>query len=393
MSLAEPNRYAVTGVGLVSGYGIGADLCFEGLLARERAPRLHDVKAWPVGDRLLPVAGPDRDQVTSKLPSQQLASLNMEARMALAACLLALEDAGLDEASFADDSCGVVVAAQHAGLQDYADLWWAGMRADDAIVSPTRGPRAGFNAVAGYLGIRTGARGPNVTILNGVVGGVDAILYAMDAIARGEARAMLVCGVGFVHPVEVPLLADAQPEWEPKPFDVGRRGSCFGNAAAALLIEAPRRDAKAMVTAAHAAYSPDMDSGASMYRALSQVLAEDGRKRVAACFAGANGSLMGDAVEAGALSTALDYTVPVCAVKGGMGECLAASVVAQVAMATLSLRHSFLPPTPGLGEATGLLRLRVPREPEKLSEGTLLVHGWDAAGGAGAVALRDPEAA
>lgn len=392
MSLLETIRCSITGVGLVSGYGLGADLGFTGLLERRRAPNPKSVEAWPVPGRTLVVAGPDREQVTSFLPPQQLRSLSDEARMAQAAALLALEDAGLDQAAFSGESCGVVVAVDQAGLQDYADLFWAGMRSEDAMVSPTRGPQAGFNGVAGSLGIRTGAQGPNATVLNGTVGGVDAIIYAIDAIAGGTVEAMLVCGVGFIPPVGVPLLADDRGEWRPRPFDIGRRKPCYGNGAAALLLEGParRRAGRATVVAACTAYSPDADLEEAMRRSLAGVLAEDGGNQVAACFAGANGSLIGDAVEAGVLSHVLDSAVPVCAVKGGVGDCVAASALMQVVMATVALGRSVLPPTPGLEEATGLLRLRVPPEPESLSEGALLVHVWDADGAAGAVAVRGP---
>jgi minimal PKS chain-length factor (CLF/KS beta) len=160
----------------------------------------------------------------------------------------------------------------------------------------------------------------------------------------------------------------------------------------AATARARRAVVRATIEHVATAYSPCDDLGDAARRALRDALAgaEVGPGAVAACFAGANGSVDGDACEAGALAAELGPDVPVCAIKGGIGECMGASAVAQLAVAVCALERGVVPPTPGFGALGELAPLHVTTAAEPLAGDSVVVHAWDGRCSAGAALLRSP---
>jgi 3-oxoacyl-(acyl-carrier-protein) synthase len=139
--------------------------------------------------------------VTALLAGARLRNVSLESRLALAAARLALLDAGLATDLLDADALGVVVATSHAGLQDYVELYRDGIEGERPRVRPAQGPQTGLNGPAAELSIRLPAAGPNATVCNGAVGGLDALRWAADQLAAGRAGALLVCGVEVVPDV------------------------------------------------------------------------------------------------------------------------------------------------------------------------------------------------
>ncbi|MFL5817033.1 MAG: beta-ketoacyl synthase N-terminal-like domain-containing protein, partial [Conexibacter sp.] len=133
--------------------------------------------------------------VVELLQGERLRTVSLESRLLLAAARLALRDARShgDDREVDADELGVVVATRHAGLQEYVDLYRSGTEGERPRVRPGKGPQTGLTAPAAEVSIRLPAAGPNATVCNGAVGGLDALRYAADRLAAGDARAMLVC--------------------------------------------------------------------------------------------------------------------------------------------------------------------------------------------------------
>ncbi|HMJ01956.1 MAG TPA: beta-ketoacyl synthase N-terminal-like domain-containing protein [Conexibacter sp.] len=197
--------------------------------------------------------------VAELLQGERLRSLNPETKLLLAAARLALRDAGLVDGVVHPDELGVVVATRHAGLQDYVELFLAGIGGDDARVNPARGPQTGLNAPAAHLSIRLPAAGPNATLTSGAAAGLDALRYATDALTAKRAIAMLVCGVDVVPAIV-------------------RSPSARPGGAAVLVVEAegvtraPREGIRVGVAAVATAYSPRDDVDEASERALRDAL-------------------------------------------------------------------------------------------------------------------------
>jgi len=137
----------------------------------------------------------EQPAIAELLRGERLRSVSLESRLLLATARLALRDAhtrtGGPEVD--PDELGVVVATRHAGLHDYVELFREGSEAEHPRVRPAKGPQSGFTAPAAYASILLPAAGPNATVSNGPVGGLDALRYAADRLAAGDASAMLVC--------------------------------------------------------------------------------------------------------------------------------------------------------------------------------------------------------
>lgn len=376
----------------MSAWGVTAALLFEGLLSGGPPPRRAPLRPWPEGGTAPrpTVATVDVEVVDDMLEGERLRALSRETRMALLAAKTALSDAGLDSSSLDPDATGAVVSTRHAGLQDYAELLRAGL--DGRRVNPGQGPQTGLNGPASYLSIRLGAAGPNATVSNGAVGGFDALAWATDVLERGSASTMLVCGVDVIPPVAGSLFA-SETATVPRPFDRDRSGPVHSEAAVALILESDatakhrRATPWAVLDPIATAFSPGGDTTEASMRALRGAFdATETTMPVAGCFAGANGSVTGDACEARALYEFLDRRIPLTAIKGGLGEAAGASATAQVAVAAMSLGHGAMPPTAGHRSADpGLPALEIAAAVTSLDAGPLLLHGWDGPCAAAAV--------
>jgi len=205
--------------------------------------------------------------VAELLQGERLRTVSLESRLLLAAARLALRDARsrTDEPEVDADELGVVVATRHAGLQEYVELYRAGTEGERPRVRPGRGPQTGLTAPAAEVSIRLPAAGPNATVCNGAVGGLDALRYAADRLAAGDASAMLVCEVDVTPAVVQPPRADGQ---EPP-----------SQRATVLVLESAdamrARDASpcALLGAVATAFSPTGDAAEAEARAVGEALA------------------------------------------------------------------------------------------------------------------------
>jgi hypothetical protein len=224
------------------------------------------------GAAVVTAAELERPPVAELLAGERLRAVSLESRLLLAAARLALRDARERTGGPAADAdaLGVVVATRHAGLRDYVELFREGTDAERPRVRPAQGPQAGLTAPAAEVSIRLPAAGPNATVSNGAVGGLDALRYAADRIAAGDARAMLVCEVDVTPDVARPAPADDGTE-DPPPQ----------RAAVAVLEHAPAMRARgatpcALVGTVATAFSPSGDAAEAQARAVDEALAAGG---------------------------------------------------------------------------------------------------------------------
>jgi 3-oxoacyl-(acyl-carrier-protein) synthase len=194
--------------------------------------------------------------------------VSVESRLLLAAARMALRDARARTAGphVDPDALGVVVATRHAGLQDYVELFREGTDPERPRVRPAKGPQAGMTAPAAEISIRLPAAGPNATVCNGAIGGLDALRYAADRLAAGDADAMLVCELDLA-PAIVRGDPDEAPHRQHAAVLVLEREQAVRARGAARCVR---------VRAVATAFSPDGDAAEAMTRARKQALAEAG---------------------------------------------------------------------------------------------------------------------
>jgi len=219
------------------------------------------------GAAALTVAELEEPAVGELLAGERLRGVSSESRLALATARMALRDAhARTHGAPADaDALGVVVATRHAGLQDYVELFQEGTRAERPRVQPAKGPQSGLTSPAATVSIRLPAAGPNATVCNGAVGGLDALRYAADRLAAGDADAMLVCELDLV-----PEIVRADPHEGARQraaVVVLQRGDDARTRGAAPCVR---------LGAVATAFSPVGDGAEAQGRAREQALAEAG---------------------------------------------------------------------------------------------------------------------
>ncbi len=72
-------------------------------------------------------------------------------------------------------------------------------KSEPALTSPTLFPFTTANALASWLAIQTGAKGPNLTFVNGAISSSEAIFAACDALVDNECKIAFVGSINVVN--------------------------------------------------------------------------------------------------------------------------------------------------------------------------------------------------
>ncbi|MEU5159635.1 beta-ketoacyl synthase N-terminal-like domain-containing protein [Streptomyces sp. NPDC020875] len=164
------------------------------------------------GDLLGPLPGEGGFDPATGLTGRELRHKDRASRLALRAVESALDDAGLTDATAAftgaADATAVVVSTNLGNADSVCDA--ADTIAAEGVrgLSPLGLPRTSSNVVAGWVAIRYGLRGPNLTVCNGATSGLDALAWARNLMLAGRAEAAVVVGVEPAGAVTEKLLGE-----------------------------------------------------------------------------------------------------------------------------------------------------------------------------------------
>lgn len=377
MNQATP--IAITGCGAVCGAGLAVEAILDAILAGRSAiaPITQwDASRWPV-KLAAEVTGVDNRTLVEDRKLHK--SISRTDLFGLYAAGAAIQQSGvtahrqsLPEAAVArfNDRSGVIVGSgggSYNSNYDYfpllseakGDLRVFGRELGN-LVNPMWLLRNLPNNVLCHVGIRHGFKGTNACITNQCVGGVLAAAEAVGAIRGGEAdRAAVVGHDAAIEPETVlhyTRLGLLTPELV-RPFDRDRRGTLFGEGAAALMLE-KMADARARgatvlgellgsgcATEAEGILDirPDGDGPA---RAIALALADAGIApgAVGMIVAHGNGTRASDASESRAIRRVFDGNPPpVTAFKWAVGHLIAASGLLDLVIALAALRRGVVP--------------------------------------------------
>jgi 3-oxoacyl-(acyl-carrier-protein) synthase len=340
---------AVTGVGVVSGFGLGAGVYWHGLVSGRTACRgARRVEAPGVL-----VAEVDGLEVRDVVRSLQGRRIDRTSLLALAAARLALDDAGLAAGLPAAQTAALGLGSALGNVQETETF--LDRLAARGTGNPLVFPNLVMNAPLSYATIELGVTGPTAMLTEQEASGEAAIAWGVRQIADGAADICLAGGSDELTSGVVVLrretgTAGAGPA---RPLDPASDGPCLGEGAAVLVLECARQ-AEARGARVYARIAPHDGAGvpAPLHgwpgdgRALARVLAPllaDADAVVAA----SSGAPALDECEAEALVLACDgRRVPVTAPRGAIGDFGAAGALG-VAAAALALRHQAMPPTAG----------------------------------------------
>jgi len=251
-------RVVVTGLGVVSPVGIGADASWDALVAGRSG--VADITLFDTTDYEIHVAGEVKGfDVAQYMDGKDARRHDRNTHFAVAASGEALKDAGLLnadgmlDASQADpDRFGMIVGTAIGGIGMIADGLATLRERGPSRVSPFLLPHMIPDAASGMVAIQYGIRGPNLAVVSACATGGHAIGEAMETIVRGQADLMLgagteavivpiaFAGFGQMRALGSPIDPDTgayDPTIASRPFDATRDGFVVSEGCAVLVLE------------------------------------------------------------------------------------------------------------------------------------------------------------
>jgi 3-oxoacyl-[acyl-carrier-protein] synthase II len=361
---------AITGLGAVSGYGIGTAALWEGLVSGATA--IGPFSRFPHADYRTQVAS----QAEVPLATEGGARSSIADRFALGATREALAQSGLPW-NLGELACGVYFGSSTGGMFE-SESYFA-----ELLGQPRRAARIGQltaqqTCSPGESVARAhGVEGPVASVASACASATLAMGNALGALRAGEVDLALVGGsdslcrltyAGFNSLRAI----DPRPC---RPFRREREGMSIGEGAAVLVLEtaasASARGAHVLgwllgagaSCDAHHMTSPD-PQGAGISRAVAAALADAGLSANEIDFVNLHGTgtTHNDAAEAKMLRAVFGDRlagIPLTSTKGAVGHYLGAAGAIEAVATLLCLLHGELHPTPGEGAVDPALGLDI----------------------------------
>ncbi|WP_410644269.1 beta-ketoacyl-[acyl-carrier-protein] synthase family protein [Amycolatopsis sp. lyj-346] len=357
---------AVTGLGLVTAAGIGADAAWHGVTrsgavrgVRHRA-ELHGLSC----DFMYTIDDLDAE---SRLGVPAMRMMDRFSQLAVIAAREAVADAGLDTAVWDTDRVAVVIGSAHGGLPFYDEQSTVLAAKGARRVSPKLAPMTTVNSAASSVCMDLGARGPSLSVSTACSSGTVAIGTALQLLRSGACDIAIAGGAESV--CSRLLISSAcqmravstrrdDPSTACRPFDADRDGFVVGEGAGLVVLEraehAAARGARVRAgiagygasSDAYAAVAPDPE-GAGIERALRTALADADVAPADVGHVNAHGTstVMNDLIEARMLHRVLGEVPLVTSTKAMTGHALGAAGGIEAALTVLALEKQLVPPT------------------------------------------------
>jgi 3-oxoacyl-[acyl-carrier-protein] synthase II len=342
----------VTGRGVVTSVGEGADAFFDALLQR-RSGIEDGVGACTEFDAEVAMTAKEArraDRVT---------------HFAVVAAEQAAAEAGLADSGIEPERLGVLIGTGIGGLQTLQDNVQAYLEEGERAVSPLFVTMIMSNAPAGVVAMRLGARGPGFSLASACATGGHAIGEALRMIARGEADVVVAGGteaaLTTVALAAFKRMGALSREGISRPFDARRDGFVMGEGAGVLVLERAdhARARGARVLARVAGYGASNDAfhitqpdaeGRGAIQAMRATLADAGAAATDVGYVNAHGTSTpyNDAIETKALKAVFNGSStppPVSSTKSSLGHLLGAAGAVEAVVVVEAVRRGILPPT------------------------------------------------
>ena len=232
-------------------------------------------------------------------------------------------------------------------------------------ISPFFIPGALVNMLGGFVSIKHGTKGPNLSSVTACAAGTHAISEAAKTIMCNGAEKMLVVaaesaitgvGIGGFAAMKALSTRNDDPKTSSRPFDKDRDGFVMGEGAASLVLEeyesAVARGANIYGELigfgesgdANHITTPSLDGPA---RAMKAAYKMAGEPKVDYVNAHGTSTPINDKNETAAVKELLgaDTCPPVSSIKGQIGHCLGAAGGIEAVTCLMAMRDSIIPPT------------------------------------------------
>ena len=367
--MSARRRVVVTGIGLVTPLGVGTEATWQALLAgRSGVGPITQFDASQFAARIAAeVKGFDPLNWVEK---KELKKMDRFIQFALAAADLAIKDSGLRIDPAKAEDVGVCIGSGIGGFatieKEHRTLLEQGPRK----ISPFFIPAVIVNLAAGWVSIRTGAKGPNLALCTACTTSAHAVGESLRLIQHGDADAMIAGGseaaitplaVGGFAAMRALSTRNDEPERASRPFDVDRDGFVMGEGSGILVLEeleaARARGARIHCEIVGYGMSGDAyhisapcEDGDGARRVMARALKDAGVEPSVVDYVNVHGTSTpaGDTIEVAALKGVFGEhatRVAISSTKSMTGHLLGASGAVEAGISALALRDGMIPPT------------------------------------------------
>jgi len=365
----QPRRVVVTGVGLVSPVGIGTEETWQALLAGRSGagPITHFDASHHSTHFACEVKGFDP---LAWLDKKDVKKADRFIQFAIAAADLAVKDAAFTVSPADAARTGVIVGSGIGGFATIEREHEALLKGGPRRISPFFIPASIVNLAAGWVSIRTGAKGPNSATCTACTSGAHAIGDSFRLIQHGDADVMICggseaaitpLGVGGFCAMRALSTRNDAPERASRPFDRERDGFVIGEGSGIVILEelehARRRGAKVYCEVVGYGMSGDAyhisapcEDGDGAIRVMRATLEDAGVAPEAVDYINVHGTSTprGDAVEVVAAKAVFGEharKLALSSTKSMTGHLLGAAGGLEAGLTALVIRDQVLPPT------------------------------------------------
>jgi 3-oxoacyl-[acyl-carrier-protein] synthase II len=371
-------RVVITGIGLVTPLGVGAETVWKRLI--EGHSGIGAIQTFDVSDLPAKIAGQVPRGETKDgafnaddwVPPKEQRKMDPFIVFALCAAEQAVNDAGWRPQDAEErERTGVMIGSGIGGLPGITDGALTLHERGPRRLSPFFIPANLINLASGHVSIRYGFAGPNHAVVTACSSGAHAIGDAARLIQFEDADVM-VCGgteaaicrlgiAGFAAARALSTGFNDEPQRASRPWDKRRDGFVMGEGAGILVLEelehAKRRGAKIYAEVvgyglsgdAHHITAPAED-GNGAFRAMRNALKRSGLSADSIDYVNAHGTStpLGDEIELGAVKRVFGdhaYKLSMSSTKSAIGHLLGAAGSVEAIFSILAMRDSVVPPT------------------------------------------------
>jgi 3-oxoacyl-[acyl-carrier-protein] synthase II len=370
------NRVVVTGIGAVS--PLGNTFQESWAAAKKGLAGIGPVTGFDASDIPWQVAGELKHfDPGGYLSGKELKRLDPFAQYAVAAAVMAAEDAGLISSFILHpsslSSAGIIVGSSRGGISslEHSIIKSRRLSRKQHSVSPYLMPATTISMAPSYIAQKLGIKGCCLGVSNACASGANAIGEAYRLIISGYKYPLLcggaeapLCGICFQGYGASGALSKINDSTASRPFDRTRDGFVLSEGACIMVLEeyttARKRGAK--VYGEITGYGNTCDSfhqtipsAEGEARAISAAIEDAGLAGGDIDFINAHGTstILGDKTETEAIKITFGKKaceIPVFSLKSMTGHMLAASGALEAAITMISMCEGTIPPTINLTE-------------------------------------------
>ena len=369
MSRQRQRRVVITGLGCISPVGNSVAEMWSSVTAgKSGVATITKFDASPFSTTF---AAEVKDfKIEDYITAKEARTMDTFIHYGMAAGIQAFQDSGLVVNEQNAERIGVNISSGIGGLPMIEQTHTEYMNRGPRRISPFFVPSSIINMISGYLSIRYGLQGPNLSVVTACSTGLHSIGLSARIIEYGDADVMIAGGAeSTISPLGLGGFASARaissrnddPATASRPWDKDRDGFVLGEGAGVMVLEeyehAKARGAKiyaevlgfGMSADAHHMTAP-LEDGSGAARCMNNALKDAGINPDEVNYVNAHGTStpLGDIAETVAVKRTLGEhakKIVMSSSKSMTGHLLGGAGGLESLITVLALHHQVIPPT------------------------------------------------